>query len=408
MHLIKKSLLPWITAGALALAMASSAAMAKVTEPGADPCEPLYSTRIGGNSSNHYKTIELFVAATAGINGTSEPKELAERIASKNPEFKARLAEARAQGPLTDTILKDLLISHHRAFMSQFDNEAELQRMRNAALKADLAKHGLKEKADNAREALKDLSARNLERLMRLDGLSAEYLADPEIAAFVSKYELRVIRFSHTDLFSGDMLISSRQITRYGLPGGLQSQEKFNTHFLQSDNNVYFHVDFVRKGGPGLRKTSQYGDVRSTLRPDYAREHGWISPYLMSPMDLYYFAEYGTPGIEFKPPRAEFYGENGKPPPEAVRALSRVYTYDFTYDDYLSLMRHRLGTLLWAAKRNGSYATNPWKDESLPWGEFLPWLAEDDSRLQAALEGKYKFGLMEFKVPVAVPRSGFL
>ncbi len=90
---------------------------------------------------------------------------------------------------------------------------------------------------------------------------------------------------------TGEFELSSKQIEKLNGIGGTHSSNEFNTEILRSNDNVFFFAMWKAKNSnsASLITALHYGDKTQKLRPDYAREHGMISYYVMWPKDLISF-----------------------------------------------------------------------------------------------------------------------
>ncbi len=315
----------------------------------------------------------------------------------------------------------------YRQFMEQYTEGEGLARLREQSLTAALQRHGLTGNP-GGRSLLKQKSEANRRRIEVANELVE--VQDPQLIEILENIELKFIRRTNSPFILGAHLLSSQQIAKMDLPGGKNSTLAFNKTFLASDDGVFFFARF------GLKNREiqdyfiggQYGDITEFIKGAYARDHGWLSPFIMTEKHL------AESQLEFQPnPLPPTTGEAIKEElmrveynPEA-ETIGRTYRlqlseHDFTPADLESLYKKQLGKSLLAAKsQSGAFVSAPNEEES-PYKVIF-------SDIEAALLGQPKadgtfatdnelynlfYSLMEkplglkirkfeFKVPVSVP-----
>lgn len=163
-----------------------------------------------------------------------------------------------------------------------------LIQLRDTSLRANLEQHGFKSPANrSAREQLKSLSSENRARLAKV------YKSSPSMKeAELIVNDLR-LSFTHNsvshlghDVARHVPILASRFLKDLTGFGGLNSQYHFNREFMKNDDNVYFIPRFLGSQHDDKIPSSYYGEHGFTLNPDYAREVGWISSFVMYPSQL--------------------------------------------------------------------------------------------------------------------------
>lgn len=382
-------------------------------------CDKLLHEAFAPSAPTPFSTVEMFITATTDGAIGPDPRSVSHQLMEASEAFKTQFLERKmSRDRHSEADLKMLISTYHSQFMAQFLDGEILKTLRNESLKEDLQEHGFVTDSANSGLALAKLSKANLIRIMRQEHISQSYLKDAEIAAFTAQFNLEASRYSHTDLFAGETLISSRQIKRYGLLGGYQSRYDFNTKFLKSDNNVFFFLNFVRSDSDkAVTRTpidNIYGDVRYVLKNEYAKENGWISPFLMYPEDLAEFSALANGDGRLRERNTGKSSPNFTVTQAAIEAKKLVHTFDFTFTDYLSLMRTRLGSALVKVKRRGSYELRNWDALSgrlvkttMDLQQLMKWIETSSDHLETFLFQDVTPLKMELKVPVAVPRTAF-
>jgi hypothetical protein len=192
-------------------------------------------------------------------------------------------------------------------------------------------------------------------RLQRISAInrkkiSAKYdlhlaFASPSIREIALKAKLHVRRNSRVPITFGEGVLSSRQLQRLtGIPG-YNTMHAFNRDFMQSDDSIYFFVDFQVKPPP---TESQYGKHGYWLSENAMPDRAWVSPFVM------YNHELGNAYNSSTRFREVVSGSNGKEP-DVIAGMDTIKTYqpsdfdvlarqnlhhlDFTASDFLALVQ---------------------------------------------------------------------
>ena len=132
----------------------------------------------------------------------------------------------------------------------------------------------------------------------------------------------------HSALSFSSPIISSRQLTRLGLPGGLNSDQVFNKDVLRSDDSVFFQVYFSQKGKPFISVRNSYGKNSLVLDRELAYREGWISAFVMTEGDLFDVAEISFPQELTARKRSESFADN------TIYFAGKLHLFDFTLADF--------------------------------------------------------------------------
>lgn len=314
------------------------------------------------------------------------------RLFSRSEEF--RKFYRRKTGlpvPLPAVLTPGLMRQYHEAFLSKFNNPAVLEELRSDSLLQSLEVHGYTiDRSRSGWENLVKLSQRNLRRqLLDIPEIDA-YKSDSEINQMVQSVHPVLSRNSLRKDILGDVLLSSRQLKNYGGLGGANTQFDFNQSVIQSDDNVFFFVDWAI-GTEYVQDSlaDGYGHIAHFLDVDYARDHAWTSAFVMYSYDLINTLNYGPYRSSMSlGKKIDMYDRS-----LSGQALSRLQYFDYTFQDFESMVRDLLG-----------YELMRIKTEATP-EQWASSLSRQDPlmALRKLVLEKHSIPRMEVKVPVSVP-----
>jgi hypothetical protein len=337
----------------------------------------------------------------------SDPLQVAAFLRGRNPQFDRHCIGSRSASDILRT-----LSEYYSNFLRQLEDD-KLLLLRHKSLLASLISQGYSPRqGSTARQNLINLSRLNLGRIARDAQLDLAFVAAPEVEELVSRLELVAYRDSRLVAVSGPYVLSSRRIEEFGFIGGLNSQYPFNRDFLASDDNVFFHLQFSTRDNIEAAKRTEFGDHRSILRAEYAKEHGWISPYVMEPSNLARFCEYALPGLHTAEELLPLHWASGAAPESYETDLARelrgrLHEFDFTYSDLDRLLRAQLRRALTQLKASPRVR----QKYNLSFSDFQREVREskvDNSAIRAMTENELHLPRLELKIPVLVEDQGFI
>lgn len=347
--------------------------------------------------------------------------------------FQEFLAERGIHDPLglapdkRRTLVQEYLERRFRAF----EDPARLRPRQSASLWRSLwVRHGGRLALDgDGYAALAKVSADNRRRLeQRLPPMSEAVPAD--VQKWLDRLSLVFVHNTHVVRDLPDLpLVSSRVIREVTGLGGLNTYA-FNRFLLRSDDNLFFFVGLQVDGSLGSHRESLYGKYKFSPEPDFARDRGWVSAYVMYPYDLARFGDTLDPTLsadfladfqhEFprelagvasagwevittrlgpsKRDESRWLRLLQRRLPEWVRLRGKLASLDFTVSDFEALsreaLRHHLACL--------------WLSDRTAWAETEARLGrgEAGNLLYDALRKVFALDLyFEFKIPVAIPAA---
>lgn len=262
----------------------------------------------------------------------------------------------------------------------------DLETTRTTTLLNELKHHGLHTSETDGYQALAKLSEKNLKRLSPKSSSTKNVATDFLISL---DRAIETLDFGYVHNASRDNAtlrtsptLSTRLIVRFGFGVTLNTVE-FNTKILQSEGNVFFHVVPKLKDDPTPNLVSRYGQYTFKLSSDFARKYGWVSPFIMIPLEL-----------------ADLYPkEPSTTNKDLAQLVKKLSATDFTVDDILDLIK--------ATVRNSILEL--WKVNASQAEATVKGLA-DREQLQTIVKalGMRPLGFvhgLELKVPLFVPQN---
>jgi hypothetical protein len=370
---------------------------ARVERP--DRCTALFVTP----KSNH--ELAQAIAFSSQLLFRAEPnKEPAQRaveaLIARNAISREYVDRLLRESPDLNSVYERILLDHYRSFQALFDTRAKLLSLQNAALLRELSIRGaVIQPKLSGYENLQLLSRSNLDRYSRLNSIDDEYLQDPQIAAAVNNLRFDYLHNTTQNEFYGGYMLSSRQLVRYGLPGGRNSRKEFNREYMQSDDNIYFFLNVSSKSSPVGSQQSIYGSRRVSVSESYASKFAWVSPFVMFEYDLGHFGE------DFKLPGYIYSAAVSMSDTEKAYLRSSLHNYDFTLTDFQTLVRRYLGTFLYRSKHGGTSLS---RSSAPSFEDLIALLYSSDPQVTNQFIREYilnplHIGKLELKVPVAIP-----
>ncbi|NLI75975.1 MAG: hypothetical protein GX442_05965 [Candidatus Riflebacteria bacterium] len=325
------------------------------------------------------------------------------------------------------TLVQEFLERQFRAF----DDPVRLRPRQSASLWRSLwVRHGGGLALDgDGYAALARLSAANRQRLeQRLPPMTDAVPAD--VQKWLDRLSLVFVHNTHVVRDVPDLpLVSSRIIREVTGLGGLNTYA-FNRFLLRSDDNLFFFVGLQVDGSLGSHRESLYGKYKFSPAPDFARDRGWVSAYVMYPYDLARFGDSLDPALsaafladfqrEFprelagiasagweaitarlgpsKRQESRWLRVLQRRLPDWLRVRGALASLDFTVSDFEALSREALRrhlTVLWRTDREN------WASLEARLGR-----GEAGNLLYDALREVFGLDLyFEFKIPVAIPAA---
>ena len=356
-----------------------------------------------------------------------------------NRYLKANNLEWDKGADRTDPQHRTILYGYLFSRFSKYQNPKLVERMRERTLGRALEAHGINlDRGISAGQNLRQLSTRNVAELnSRFSYRVGSVLEMAEAESILNNVELI---FNHNTKYLKKEpvlpILSSRQLEAMRISGGLNTHP-FNKEFLKTDDNIYFFVDPSFKGNPRL-SASRYGSRGVRVNSSFAKDHGYLSAFVMYPWELLQVAQVRYPQFyqralmeltERFPPTDPLYGENwfahGSTKSDVETFLQRMgrgdsgildkhiaesksfseirkhlHEMDFTAGDFEGLIRHRM-----------LYQLNAMRQEDPV--RFRSMISALQSADTGALDDLYRTSLrsmglpdsFEAKIPVAVPPS---
>lgn len=220
--------------------------------------------------------------------------------------------------------------------MKRYDGGELFIAQQSSSLKTNLKAHGYDCGNLDGYKCLKKLSSENVRRL--LEGFSIEKAVgspkDEALYDLIRKsYRMVFIHNSHHLHKKVNIpIVSSKRLEELGLgPGG--NTGAFNVDVLKGNDNVYFFASRnFNTGEVSYRgKKSEYGSKVCTPDEQYARDFGWISPFVMyaSELEDFAFSAFGK--------RAKIVNQIMEKN-EQLRLAKFLHLFDFTVGDFEELM----------------------------------------------------------------------
>jgi hypothetical protein len=157
------------------------------------------------------------------------------------------------------------------------------------SLSAALRRHGLNASSDTAYQALRELSRNNVNRILSRNRYQSS--RDMKVAEeLISNLDFSFVHNSLSDYSTKTIathILSSKRLRKFGFAGGLNSLSKFNSDFLRTDDQIFFHVVPTISRNSAIRFASEYGSGEVYLNQRYANDRAWVSPFIMRPDDLF-------------------------------------------------------------------------------------------------------------------------
>jgi hypothetical protein len=287
----------------------------------------------------------------------------------------------------------------------------DLPSKQDSSLLSNLIQHGAKDIPLTGYSALKKISARNRARI------EAQFPYTPQpgmgyLAKQLERVSFAFIHNTHTMTQAPQFpVLSSRRFAELGFTESLQTGI-FNSQFLKSDDNVFFFVvPVIDKHISAV--DSIYGSLSMVVDSDYAAQYGWISPFIMAPINFQTFAQNLFPDIfsEIRSSSDRWYVKDKW---NAIRPLlqslqEKLSEYDFTVDDFAAVVRHvLLAQLAKLSEQNldeyvriyGAILSDP--KSALP---IINKYVYEDAFHFRLRTGSMPFEYFEFKIPVAIPEQ---
>jgi hypothetical protein len=231
-----------------------------------------------------------------------------------------------------------------------------------------------------------------------------------EVENLVSNLDFRLVHNSRSFREKGKVpIMSSRRLEEMGLGGGANTNP-FNKDLLKTDDNVFFFLfPYIKGHTTNLPSISEYGKYGFEAEPSYARQAGWVSPFVMGGEDfldelslinkgLVARLKHGGAFDDFVDSDMDFNTPIGRLSRQAVQEQSKM---DFTLDDFREMVKNAL--LIQLSKLKDE---NP-KEFTRAIDNLKSKSPEDVMKVFRAY-GTIPIGLggrFEFKVPVAVPQE---
>jgi hypothetical protein len=353
-----------------------------------------------------------FTSAIGSVNMTGSRhvgiESTAQKISNRDTRFSENLDMLLQKYPEGTRAYEIALIKHHQEYMQRYKDPQVLQNLRSEALTKDLANRGAPiDPQLSGRENLNRISRANLQRMVEKFKLDDRFVEDPEIMEVVDS--IRLLYKHNTNIYKthGDVLLSSQQIYKYGLEGGVNSQLPFNKEFMKNDDHLFFTLEVVSTNVDVGNQATQYGKHAKTLDQKFAEENSWVSPYIMYPKDL---ATFGRSFIRGKYAGIEDVkagvGNQYQYKSTAVadELKSMLSQFDFTLRDFETLVKMQIGTMLFNLKHHG---VKPFPGSDGYPEVLASFKTQSATAFQKAIEFYVEYplrlGRYELKVPVAIP-----
>lgn len=277
-------------------------------------------------------------------------------------------------------ITEDIILKYLSWYFQRYQG-SHLNDLKESSLSRALLAHGANLHSDEtAKESLVRISKENVQRLTQ-----KIYSTTPENAAaedVVAALEFRATHHGQVWEAIKSPLVSSAQLEAMGLDGGLNTAS-FNKIFLQSDDNIFFFALFEPKSAPVDIRRSEYGKGVLQINSKYAEEEGWISAFVMRPIDLDQAGKRIAPEVDASS--------------ERTLIKEKLYRVDFTVQDWTKLIKNQLLLSLNYYRTSDPVKYNQFIDE-LKKGLFLSKNLDELAFEPLGIPSSW-----EFKVPVSVP-----
>jgi len=344
---------------------------------------------------------------------TKSLSAMAEKLYSNSQQFRDYYHRQTGHSNFDfSQITAQLLIGYHQHFFRQFQEPVSMSQLTSESIHRSLKAHGYQTNQRlSGRKNLEILSQENLNRYLDLKQIRQIHLQHPEIEKVVQNVKISFRRNTAYKTIHSGLIISSKMMEKYGIGAGKNTQFELNRKVLQTDDNIFFFVDWAIQGQQKAQ-ASEFGNASFSLREDVASQNGFISAYVMWPDHIVRFAKNHL-GYESSRVLNEMNSQNlpkslkdWKPEwvETAFQVASELYRMDFTVADYQILYRGELSKLLLEQKEKGTPAeyesliSSLLKDGQAANQSFRSIVQTSNSMLD--LFGP--FGFVEFKIPVAI------
>jgi hypothetical protein len=180
------------------------------------------------------------------------------------------------------------IIQFFKYYLSKYSDQNWIKKERAKSLELQLKNWGIDLKGRPAYVFLHELSRNNINSaIARLNLKSLDQLPE-DIRILVSQLRMDFRHNTSFDKIDGPIMLSSSRMKSLGLTVTAQSRYDFNRNVVKSDDQLYFFVQPTAspKGQSGESVSSRYGNNSLYLDVEFAKEFGWITPYLMEAGDL--------------------------------------------------------------------------------------------------------------------------
>lgn len=191
---------------------------------------------------------------------------------------------------------------------------------------------GVEAEEGQGRRTADQISHENLQRELRGSSLQADTFIAKAVHRYLSLYRHNTVVMFHVK--DQPLWVSSSQLKKMGLNGGLQQANEFNRDFLTTSNWIFFFV--------GYDNEKQYGENSIAVSADYARGHGLLFPFVMRVRELLEVGEVTTPDTV-----KEINEEMRKRDPKGTMSEERFVEI---YRDRLKVIRRSLGRYLFTTE----------------------------------------------------------
>lgn len=333
--------------------------------------------------------IEAFVQRFSGQQHYQINQWFLDRLAKSSPVFSEYLTRQAPRPTPLETYYHFILSE-----IGGYKEGARLQLERDVSLSTQLKIWGAEKSSLSGFEQLAVLSAENKQRVVDNHKLKPVHTFPVELQLLLAELTLRLRHNSDTEALFGDYMLSSLRLSGMGLLETAQARTNFNRQFLQSHDQLYFYASPALKSDPkpsSIQRGDPYGEQAHFLKFEFAKKHGWISPYVMTEGDLLNYAEAYAP----------FNG--GRPVKTLEQARSQLHENVYTPKDYLDLLKLILGNYILFGTQEG-YLPSPTKVMGFLKGQ-APQSDIDRATMfrELAIHYGVSGGLMELKVPVSLP-----
>ena len=262
-------------------------------------CSPVLSPAQNGNSCQRLfshsetevvsqitdKDILNFIKRFSPLSSFFSQHELEKYFESHVESFKRFLLQHHEFGEDK----KNAILAFYRTVLSKYREKNWLMRERESSLELQFKNWGIDLEGMKGYDYLQGLSQKNVVAAENRLGLKPLDQIPEDIRTLVIHLDLEFRHNTGASQIEGPVMLSSARMRDIGLINTTQSRTEFNREEVKSDDQLYFYVQpnaQVKKRDVGESISSRYGKNSMYLDADFAREFGWISPYIMERANL--------------------------------------------------------------------------------------------------------------------------